>query len=151
MDTGFSDHKPVVFNIYLSCSVGKLCVSTRRCCIMNFETSNSFCAIYEVAFSNSYYDCSPSNLCADELLSSITSVCSNILESIVSLKTRCFKPKSEPWLNNSTHAARRLCRPAQRKWKKGRLQVSNEIFKNRLLNYQKTFKIARVNTFSGLI
>ncbi len=67
METGFSDHKSVVFNISLSCSVGKPGVSTRRCRIMNSETSNDFCTTYEAAFSNSYYDCSPSDLCADEL------------------------------------------------------------------------------------
>ncbi len=71
--------------------------------------------MYEATFSNWYYDCSPSDLCADELLTSFTSVCSNILDSIAPLKTRCFKPKSEPWLNDSTRAARRLCRRAERK------------------------------------
>ncbi len=66
------------------------------------ETSNDFCTMYQAAFSNSYSDCSPSDVWADELLSSFTSVCSNILDYIVPLKTRCFKSKSEPWLNNST-------------------------------------------------
>ncbi len=150
METVFSDHKSVVFNMSLSCSLEKPCVSTRWCRIMNSETSNDFCTMYEAAFSNSYYDCS-SDLCADELLSSFTSVCSNILDSIAPLKTRCFKSKSEPWLNNSTCAARRLCRRAERKWKKDKLQVSYEIFKNRLTNYQKTIKMARVKYFSGLI
>ncbi len=150
METGFSDHKSVVFNMSLSCSLGKPCVSTRRCRIMNSETSNDFCTMYEAAFSNSYYDCS-SDLCADELLFSFTSVCSNILDSIAPLKTRCFKSKSEPWLNNSTRAAHRLCRRAEHKWKKDKLQVSYEIFKNRLTNYQKTIKMARVKYFSGLI
>ncbi len=149
METGFSDHKSVVFNITLSCSVGK--PSTRRYRIMNSETSNDFCTMYEASLSNGDYDCSPSDLCADDLLTSFTSVCSNILDSIAPLKTRCFKPKSEPWLNDSTRAARRLCRRAERKWKKDKLQVSYEIFKNRLSNYQKTVKMARVKYFSGLI
>ncbi len=42
------------------------------------ETSNDFCTMYQAAFSNSYSDCSPSDVWADELLSSFTSVCSNI-------------------------------------------------------------------------
>ncbi len=103
--------------------------------------------MYEAAISNLYYDCSPSDLCTDELLFSFTSVCSNILSSISPLKTRCFKPKPEPWLNNSTRAARRLCRRAERKWKKDKLQVSYEIFMNLLLSYQKTVKMARLKYF----
>ncbi len=125
--------------------------STRRYRIMNSETNKDFCTMYEATFSNWYYDCSPSDLCADELLTLFTSVCSNILDSIAPLKTTCFKPKSEPWLNDSTRATRRLCRRAERKWKKDKLQVSYEIFKNRLSNYQKTVKMARVKYFSGLI
>ncbi len=96
------------------------------------ETSNDFCTMYQAAFSNMYSDCSPSDVWADELLSSFTSVCSNILDYIVPLKTRCFKSKSEPWLNNSTRAACRLCRRAEHKLKKDKFQVSYEIFKNRL-------------------
>jgi len=76
----------------------------------------------EVATSN-VYESSPSHLCADELLSSSMLTSTNILDSIAPIKARRIKPKLEPWLNDATRALRRLCRPAERKWKKNKLQV----------------------------
>lgn len=124
-DTGFSNHKSVAFKISLTYPVGKSCMSPRRCRTMNSETIDDFCSLYnEVASSNLYYESSPSHLCADELLFTFTFACTNILDYIAPLKTRCVKSKLESWLNDSIRAPHGLCRCAERKWKKDKLQVS---------------------------
>ncbi len=61
------------------------------------------------------------------------------------------RPKSEPWLNDTTHAVRRECRKAERKWKKDKLQVSFEILEDSWCNYQKTVKEEKAKYFSNII
>ncbi len=65
-------------------------------------------------------------LITNELNSKFLSTCQNILYTVAPLKARHPQPKSEPWLNDSTPAARQECRRAERNWKKNKLQVSYE-------------------------
>ncbi len=46
---------------------------------------------------------------------------------------------------------RRICRQAERKWIKDKLQVSYDIFRESLSNYQKAVKAARSSYFSRII
>ncbi len=90
-------------------------------------------------------------LCAEELLSLFNSTCTSILDSIAPLKVKRAKHKSKPWLNEPTRALRQICRRAERKWKKDKLQISYEIFKDSLANYQRFLNRARANYFSDVI
>uniref|UniRef100_A0A8C6TX04 Reverse transcriptase domain-containing protein n=1 Tax=Neogobius melanostomus TaxID=47308 RepID=A0A8C6TX04_9GOBI len=44
-----------------------------------------------------------------------------------------------------------MCRQAERKWKKDHLQVSSELFRDRLVAYQKAVKTAKANFLSNLV
>lgn len=65
------------------------------------------------------------------------------------LKCRWDKLKPQPYLNNVTHAIRQECWKAERKWKKDKLLVSHQVFKD-CLN-QCTIKAERPNNFSKII
>ncbi len=49
------------------------------------------------------------------------------MNTIAPLMYKNHKPVPVPWHTESTHTLRRTSRQAERKWKKGRLQVSYEI------------------------
>ncbi|GAA6092445.1 RNA-directed DNA polymerase from mobile element jockey-like, partial [Tachysurus ichikawai] len=57
----------------------------------------------------------------------------------------------DPWLNDTTRALRHWCRQAERKWKKDRLQVSLEMFRDSLAAYQRALKEAKGQYLSALI
>lgn len=61
------------------------------------------------------------------------------------------KTRQQPWLNQSTCVIRRDWRRAERQWKKDKLQVSYEIVKDCMLNYQREVKAAKAQYFSNLI
>lgn len=92
-------------------------------------------------------------LCSqNEGLSSLFySTCRTALDTVAPLKTRQPKTKSEPWLNDTTHAVRRQCRRAERKWKKNKLQVSFQMLKDCWSQYQKTVKDAKRKDLSYII
>lgn len=46
------------------------------------------------------------------------SICTDILECVAPVRIKEQKPKSYPWLNNTTQALRWACRRAERNWKK---------------------------------
>lgn len=87
----------------------------------------------------------------DELTSLFYSSCENALDIAAPFRTMRAKPKSEPWLNDTTHAARHECRRAERQWTKDRLQVSSDILKDSLFKYQKTVKMEKSRYFSNVI
>ncbi len=80
---------------------------------------NSFNSLTPLQFSTAFKDSflySPDdygNLSADERMSMIDSICTDILDSIAPFRLKCFKPLAEPWLNESTRALRPACRRAQ--------------------------------------
>lgn len=63
------------------------------------------------------------------LTSSFLSTCAGSLDTVVPLKVRCPRPKTEPWLKDTTRAARRVCRRAGRRWKKDKLHICQQILK----------------------
>lgn len=63
------------------------------------------------------------------LTSSFLSTCAGSLDTVAPLKVRCPRPKTEPWLKDTTRAARRVCRRAGRRWKKDKLHICQQILK----------------------
>lgn len=128
-DTVFSDHMPILFDIPTQCHV-KLCAPPKRSCMLN----SSFLALFSSSFIDFCKDNFKPSMClnsldTEELASRFHSLCLQTLDMIAPLKSRRTKPAPEPWLNDVTCAARRECRRAERRWKKDRLHVSFEIFK----------------------
>ncbi|KAL7880914.1 hypothetical protein SRHO_G00031680 [Serrasalmus rhombeus] len=76
------------------------------------------------------------NSSPDELLSLFDSICMRILDSMAPLALSCAKPALEPWLNDHTRELRCVCRRAEHKWKKDRLQASLQVL-NCVREYQK--------------
>uniref|UniRef100_A0A8P4K1H9 Reverse transcriptase domain-containing protein n=1 Tax=Dicentrarchus labrax TaxID=13489 RepID=A0A8P4K1H9_DICLA len=145
-DAVFSDHMPVLFEAALACHTVKPRAAARCCRIINPSTAVQF----SVAFNqNSIF---PESVCSTEELSSwFHSTCQTVLDTVAPLKSRQPKTKSEPWLNDMTHAVRRECRRAERKWKKDKLQVSFQMLGNCWRHYQKTVKDAKRKHFSDMI
>lgn len=64
---------------------------------------------------------------------------------------RRTKALSEPWLNDSTRDLRRLCRRAERKWKKDKLHVSKLALRDNLFVYQRAVQAAKMEYFSNIV
>lgn len=94
----------------MCCNSVKPCAAARRCRVINPSTA----ALFSAAFSQNV---TPDPGCADtEALSSqFLDTCKIAIGCAAPLKSRQRKVKSEPWLNETTHTARRR---AERKWKK---------------------------------
>ncbi len=78
-------------------------------------------------------------------------VCTYILDEIAPLKYRESKKKSQPWMNDGIRTSRKICRRAERKWKKDRLQVSFDKLREALANFQSILKVAKAKYFSNII
>ncbi len=71
------------------------------------------------------------------------SVCTEILDEIAPLIYRESKKQSQPWMNDEIRTSRKICRRAERKWKKDSLQVSFDILREALANFQSIVKVAK--------
>ncbi|KAI2665836.1 cGMP-specific 3',5'-cyclic phosphodiesterase [Labeo rohita] len=103
--------------------------------IISSSTSDALSSVFK-EFSQSLVSF-PSDQSAEELIHSFNDVCTNILDSVAPLQFKKSKPKTVPWLNDATRALRQTCRRAKRRWKKDKLQISYEILKSSLSQYQK--------------
>ncbi|XP_039866220.1 uncharacterized protein LOC120720561 [Simochromis diagramma] len=107
-------------------------------------------------FIDAFLDCPLSDancngvLSADELANLFYTTCADILNSVAPLRIKRAK-SSQPWLNDTTHALRRECRRAERKWRKDKLHVSLDILHNCLSKYQKSVKAAKSAFLSSII
>lgn len=75
-----------------------------------------------------------------QLTSSFLSTYASILGTVAPHKVMRPRPKSEPWLNDTTHGARQECRGAECRWKKVKLHVSYEVLKESWRKYQKNWQ-----------
>lgn len=76
-----------------------------------------------------------------------------VLDSVAPAKVKrvCSKPKA-PWRYTSGVAAqKRECRKAERKWRKTKLEVHHDIFKQKLHTYNSELSRARRSYFSDII
>ena len=116
-DAVFSDHMPVLFDFNLPCHSLKPCAPVRHC----HSTTAQFSSVF---FAENQLDTRPSALLdTEQLTSTFLSTCASTLDTVAPLKIMHPRPKSEPWLNDTTRAARRECRRAECRWKKDKLHV----------------------------
>ena len=89
----------------------------------------------------------------NDFLNSVTSNVLNVLDTIAPLKVKMVKNKQKaPWRNNdSVRAQKRECRKAERKWRKLKLQVQKEIYKEKLYVYNLILSRTREQFFSEII
>lgn len=137
-DATFSDHIPVLFEMYFSCNPKP---NVPVCCCRSFSPSTV--ELFSDAFKSidEEYSMSSSCLNTEELTLLFNSTCHNILDIVARFKVTHAKTKVEPWLNDITRAVRQECWRAECSWKKDRIQVSSDILKEGLHKYQKTVKI----------
>ncbi|KAJ7985116.1 hypothetical protein DPEC_G00348740 [Dallia pectoralis] len=149
LDFPISDHSLIRFDI---CAVPPAPTPTppHRRRIITSSTVDDFVAAFSVSdFASTAGLASP--LCPDLFLSSFHTICSQIMDSVAPYKVKTSKVPTDPWLNDTTWVVRRQCRQAERKWRKDRLQVSLEMFRDRLATYQNAVKEAKGQCLSNLI
>lgn len=111
-DAVFSDHMPVLFEYTLLCHGSTLPAPTRHHRTLKRSTAAQFSSVFvNLAQSDTR---SSAYLDTENLTSSFLSTCAGILDTVAPCKVMCPRPKSEPWLNDTTHAARQECRRAER-------------------------------------
>ena len=144
-----SDHFPLFFDLLLPCDVFKLCAAARQCRGISPATARSFSSVFNNIAQAETVSCDGLN--TEQLTSNFLSTCGGILNTVAPLKTKRPRPRSEPWLNDTTRTARRECRKAERRWKKDKLLVSHVILKECWKTYQSTVKTEKTRHFSDLI
>ncbi|KAK5851193.1 hypothetical protein PBY51_002007 [Eleginops maclovinus] len=134
-ETAISDHLPVVFELMAPQPVSKPLDPSRQRRIITPSTADEFSA----AFKDSQFFAMnglASPLCPDLFLSSFHSTCAGILDTIAPFRRKSSKPRTDPWLNDTTRATRQRCRQAERRWKGDKLHVSLQILRDCLADYQ---------------
>ncbi|GAA6069360.1 RNA-directed DNA polymerase from mobile element jockey-like, partial [Tachysurus ichikawai] len=149
MDFPISDHSLIRFDISAVPPAPTSSAPHRRR-IITSSTVNDFVAAFSVSDLAFTADLT-SPLCPDHFLASFHTICSQIMDSVAPYKVKSTNGALDLWLNDTTRALRRRCRQAERKWKKDKLQVSLEMFRDSLAAYQRALKEAKGQYLSALI
>lgn len=151
LDLSFSDHMPVIFTCSFPNGVSKTMRLSQQIRTFTSSSSDDFTVLFKEACQSYSLD-SLSNLSnVDEHLMLFNSISSDIINSVAPLREKRKNSKAEPWVTSTTLELRRVCRRAERKWKKDKLQVSYEILRESLIRYQKSVKAAKSQYFSDII
>lgn len=148
-EMAISDHMPIRFNVTSTTNDGHQPPS-----FLSRVITTSTSSVFSTAFTELALHIEPTILSAvgpDELVDSFNNVCSEILDNVAPFKMRCQKVKKRPWLNDVTRNLRRVCRLAEHKWQKDKLQISYDILRESLSNYQNAVRAARSSYFSRII
>lgn len=116
-DHVISDHKPILFNISVSCCPVNPVKSLQSCRSFSATTGTEFstnfnevCKISESALHD---------MGVEEHLYWLYSTCKDVLDAVAPQNTKQLRSvRSDLWLNNEIRGLRRICRQAERKWKK---------------------------------
>ena len=108
----------------------------------------------ETQFSNimrSLEPCHESSL--HQIVQNFHNTMSTVLDTVAPLKVKKMKTdRISPWLNNTdVKDNKRRCRTAERKWRKSKLTVHYNIYKDTMTTYNKAIRLARKDYFSKLI
>lgn len=139
--------RPKFDRILIVGDFSKPCTLTCHCRVLN----SSPVAQFSDAFNQSKLSSGCFGLDIEVLPRCFDSTCQSILGLVAPLKIRRPKHASDPWLNETTRAARRECRRAERMWKKDKLHVSFQILKDSWYNYQKCVKSAKNMYFGNMV
>lgn len=130
-DICLSDHKPVILNITVSFIVSKHKQSSRHVVLSILPQLAIFQQLMALVFSSATSSLHLQALAQKSWFfqSSFSSICIETLDAVVPYKGCTLKPRVQPWLNEHSQALRQKWRKAERKWKKVRLQVSQEMLR----------------------
>ena len=125
-DIALSDHYCVSFKITTPVIVTKRITEV----IKKRHINDGTCAVFTQSFTSSPILSSSS---VDDLVHSFTSKVTTIIDSIAPVRTKILTGKKKASWRNTTlvKKQKRICRQAERKWRKTKLQVHYEIYKNR--------------------
>lgn len=145
-DVALSDHYCVSFKMTTLANPMKSEAEVIRKRYINDNT----CALFTLGFTPS--QTLPSAL-VDDLVSSFSSNVMTVIDSISPVKTKVMSGrKKAPWRNATlVKEYKRVCRQAERRWRKNKLQVYYDIYKESLHNYNQELKNARQSYFSEII
>ena len=86
------------------------------------------------------------------LVTAFNSKVKTALDSLAPIHLKRVKEKSKaPWINSDLNEQKKACRRAERRWRKTKLHVHLDIFKEQLSTLNKATKKAREDYFSNLI
>ena len=136
--------KAIVFSVPLSPPTGEPCATV----LLRVLNADSACEAFSNTLNSSSF---MQQQCWDALDNSFNTACLPIIDHIAPLKIRKKKHNPSPWLSEHTRALKRQCRKDERIWKANRLQVSFDILRSHMVNYQTAVKEARSAYFSSLI
>ena len=144
VDVALSDHFCVFFDLTVSPTPPAGPAVTRRR-HLNDNTAAQF--VERINFENA--SCSD----VDDFLNSVTSNVLEVMDTIAPMKVKMVKDKQKaPWRNaDVVRAQKRECRRAERRWRKSKLQVHSEIYREKLLIFNQTLRRARERYFSDII
>ena len=86
------------------------------------------------------------------LVTAFISKAKTALDSLAPIRLKRVKGKSKPpWFNTDLDELKKACRRAERKWRKTKLHVHQDILKEQLSSLNKAMKKAREDYFSNLV
>ncbi|XP_076578637.1 LOW QUALITY PROTEIN: uncharacterized protein LOC143315073 [Chaetodon auriga] len=145
-DVALSDHYCVSFKMATPAILNKTGTEVIKKRYINDNT----CAVFTQSFTPS--PTLPSAL-TDDLVNSFSSKVMTIIDCIAPVKTKVLSGrKKTPWRNTTlVKVQKRVCRQGERRWRKTKLQVHYEIYKNSLHTYNHELNMARQAFFSEII
>uniref|UniRef100_A0A667YPA7 Reverse transcriptase domain-containing protein n=1 Tax=Myripristis murdjan TaxID=586833 RepID=A0A667YPA7_9TELE len=146
LELPISDHHCVLFNATLTLTKTKReYLVTKR--FLGDEAEANFANLMR-SFEPHSGDCT-----LNDMVKQFNNALSAALNTVAPLKVKKkFTDRISPWLNNnSVKKAKRACRAAERKWRKTKLTVHCNIYKEALNTYNKEVRLARMNYFSKII
>ncbi len=145
VDVGLSDHFCVFFNIndFNHQEVPECTVRKRY---LTSEVAASFIELLQ----DIPPDVLPSS--CDFIVDSFSSKLSSALDKVAPLELKKVKTKTmPPWRNTEIIKLKRNCRMAERKWRKTKLTIHLQLYREKMSTYNKAIKHARQAHFSKLI
>ena len=147
-DLALSDH----FCIFFTALVPKVrnsaeCFIKKR--YLNSAAAENFKVMMNITSAKNP-DTGPS--CVNDLVTTQNTKLRTALDSVAPLKQKKVLAKQKaPWRNEEIIKLKRSCRRSERTWRKTKLQVHLDIFKDKLSVFNKAIRNARKDHFSNLI
>ena len=145
IDTALSDH----FCIFLEMHVTPIALSQPQT-IKKRHLNEATCTLFMEAFSQAPTIPSES---VNDLLDNFNSKTLKAIDAVAPLKTKVISGKKKaPWKNSlSVKEKKRESRKAERKWRKTKLHIHHDIYKDSLKSYNQELKKSRQSFFADII
>ncbi|KAJ0055115.1 hypothetical protein NL108_009851 [Boleophthalmus pectinirostris] len=143
VDVGFSDHACIFFNITFEQPPISECIVRKHC--ITAEVTTNFTEILD----NTPTPFLPSS--CDFTVEYFNNKLKSALDAVAPLKLKTVKTKKSPWKNEKTRQLKQNCRKAERKWRKNKITINYEIYREQVRKYNNGMKSERQAYLSQLI